>query len=171
MSEAKEQQRLRGITFGSLTGFLAMGFGSGLSPKAPGTTGSLSALLLMYPIALMLPIEWQLLGVVVAFGAGVLICSQAAKAIGTHDHGAIVWDEWVGLWAVLVLLPFSLDAWLLAFALFRLFDIAKPWPIGWVDQHLHGGLGIMTDDALAAVFSVLVLLLIGQWWPIEFIWH
>lgn len=171
MSEAEEKKRLRAITFGSLTGFLAMGFGSGLSPKAPGTMGSLAALLLMYPIALILPIEWQMLLVVVAFGVGVFICARAAKAIGTHDHGAIVWDEWVGLWAVLVWLPFSLSTWLLAFVLFRLFDIAKPWPIGWLDRRLHGGLGIMADDALAAAFAVLTLLLIGQWWPIEFIWH
>ena len=170
MTSLDERKHLVGVTFGSLTGLLAMGFGSGLSPRAPGTVGSLAALIVMYPLAL-LPISWQLFGLALAFMAGVLICSRAADAIGTHDHGAIVWDEWVGLWIILVILPFSWDTWLLAFVLFRLFDIVKPWPIGWFDQHLSGGLGIMIDDALAAVFAMMALVLIGQWWPIEFIWQ
>ncbi len=170
MNDANDKKNLSKITFGSVSGFLAMGMGSGLSPKAPGTAGSVAALLLMYPMA-FLPFGWQLFGLVIAFLTGVSVCAHAAKAIGTHDHGAIVWDEWVGLWAILVLLPFSVDAWLLAFLLFRFFDIAKPWPIGWLDRHLHGGLGIMADDILAAVFAILALLMIGQWWPIEFVWH
>jgi len=170
MTPIHEQKRLATITFGSMSGLLAMGFGSGLSPKAPGTVGSLAALIVMYPMAL-LPFTWQLIGLVLAFTAGIAICSRAADAIGTHDHGAIVWDEWVGLWAVLVILPFSWDTWLMAFALFRLFDIAKPWPIGWFDHHLSGGLGIMVDDLLAALFSIMALVLIAQWWSIEFIWQ
>jgi len=165
-----ERKRLVAVTFGSVSGLLAMGLGSGLSPKAPGTVGSLAALMVMYPIAL-LPISWQLSVLAVAFVAGIFICSRAADAIGTHDHGAIVWDEWVGLWAVLITLHFSWDAWVLAFLLFRLFDIAKPWPIRWLDRHASGGLGIMIDDVLAAVFAILALVLIGQWWPIEFIWQ
>jgi len=170
MTPVDERQRLVATTFGSVGGLLAMGLGSGLSPKAPGTVGSLAALILMYPIA-FLPITWQLTGLALAFVAGVFICSHAADAIGTHDHGAIVWDEWVGLWSVLVILPFAWDAWFLAFVLFRLFDIAKPWPIGWFDQRVSGGLGIMIDDALAAAFAILTLVLIGQWWPIEFLWQ
>lgn len=170
MTPVQEQRRLVAITFGSVSGLLAMGFGSGLSPKAPGTVGSLAALIVMYPMS-FLPITWQLIALVLAFVAGVFVCGHAADAIGTHDHSAIVWDEWVGLWMVLVILPFSWDAWLLAFFLFRIFDIAKPWPIAWLDQHISGGLGIMTDDALAAVFAIFALVVIGQWWPIEFIWQ
>ncbi len=140
---------------------LGFGFGSGLAPKAPGTFGTLFGTLLFIPIILWSPLlAWALF--IIALLAGSWICGRAAELSGEHDHGGIVWDEFVGVWLVLLLLP--TDAWqgehqawwwLAAFALFRLFDILKPWPIGWVDQRVSGGFGIMLDDVLAALFALM----------------
>ncbi len=132
--------------------FLATGFGSGLSPKAPGTAGTLMAVPL--GVALMLLPGWQqLLIILLALLLGIYLCGRAARELGVHDHGGIVWDEFVGLWLTAWLLPAGWLWWLAAFALFRLFDIVKPWPIRWLDRHVHGGLGIMIDDVLAGVFA------------------
>ncbi len=157
--------QLRNLAFGSPTGFLALGFGSGLSPKAPGTAGTVMACLLWYPVSL-LPWISQLLVVFVSVFMGVWLCQKAADALGVHDHPAIVWDEFVGMWAVLLVLAPSLSGWFLGFCLFRLFDVLKPWPIRWFDQNLEGGLGIMVDDLLAALFTCLVLFLINFWWSV-----
>ena len=90
---------------------------------------------------------------------GFLLCHRTTADLGVHDHGGIVWDEFVGVWIALWLAPTGW-AWLLAgFVLFRLFDIWKPWPIGWVDRRGGGGLGIMLDDVIAGVMALLVLLL------------
>ena len=146
---------------------LALGFGSGLAPKAPGTFGTLAAvpLYLMFSSALL---EWQLLIVVASFFAGIYLCNVTATALGVHDHPAIVWDEFVGFWLTMLALPLlgvSLD-WLLlllGFIFFRLFDIIKPWPILWVDQKVHGGFGIMFDDVLAGVYAGLLLSIVIVW--------
>lgn len=145
---------------------LAFGFGSGLAPRAPGTFGSLAALLLFPLLALLTPLAYVAV-VVVAAVAGIAICGHAARALDVHDDGRIVWDEFAGQWiALLPLVPvLHWDVagllWLLAgFGLFRLFDIAKPWPIGYLDSKVHGGLGIMIDDLVAGVFAALVLVLL-----------
>ena len=143
-------------------GFLAFGFGSGLSPRAPGTVGTLAAL----PFAVLLvqlPLWVGLLVILLAFVAGIYLCSVTGRALGVHDHGGMVWDEFVGFWLVLVFLPFHWAWWLAAFGLFRLFDIVKPWPIRWLDRHIGGGLGVMIDDVLAGVYA-LVPLLLFEWW-------
>lgn len=142
---------------------LAFGFGSGLAPKAPGTMGSLLALPFFALLAgLSLPVY---LGVLVLTGlAGIWICGRAAAMMGVHDHEGIVWDEFVGQWLTLVVLV-PVSSWnlttlvwvALGFSLFRLFDIWKPWPIRWCDEHVHGGLGIMLDDLLAGVVAGVVL--------------
>lgn len=145
---------------------LAFGFGSGLVPKAPGTFGSLLALLFFPALALLsLPAYGAVL--VIASVAGVAICGHAARALDVHDDGRIVWDEFAGQWiALLPLVPvlhwgIAELLWLAAgFGLFRLFDIAKPWPIGYLDRKVHGGLGIMVDDLVAGVFAALVLALL-----------
>jgi len=141
---------------------LALGFGSGLSPRAPGTLGSLVALLLFALLALLMPADWVrevlVIVAVLACVAGVPICGYSSRAMGGGDHAAIVWDEFAGLWVALMWLPLTLGWWLAAFVLFRLFDILKPWPIGWCDKNLKGGLGIMADDILAGLFSALLLL-------------
>ncbi|MDR3395895.1 MAG: phosphatidylglycerophosphatase A [Parasulfuritortus sp.] len=142
--------------------FLALGFGSGLARKAPGTWGTLAAFP-VYFVMMWLPgtVYWFLSGLFVL--AGVWICDVTGKALGVHDHGGIVWDE---IAAFLLVLPFAPATWwgyLLAFALFRLFDIWKPFPIGWLDAQVQGGLGVMLDDLLAAGYAIAVLWGIRLW--------
>lgn len=153
-----EQQRTREIALATPTGFLAFGLGSGLSPKAPGTAGSLAALPFAVPLV-ALPLWAGALVVFLAFWIGVYLCGATSKRLGVHDHGGIVWDEFVGMWLVLLFVPFELIWWLAAFVLFRVFDVLKPWPILWLDRRVGGGFGIMIDDVLAAVYALLPLLL------------
>jgi phosphatidylglycerophosphatase A len=139
--------------------FLALGFGAGLSPKAPGTFGTALALV---PAWLMfgLPLAVRVAVIVVAFVAGIWICGRSAERLGAHDHPGIVWDEIVAMLAVALAVPPS-AVWLApAFVAFRLFDIAKPWPIRDVDHRLGGGLGIMLDDLMAAVYAAACLMVI-----------
>lgn len=134
--------------------FLALGFGSGKAAKAPGTFGTLAAVplvLLMQQLSLM-P---YLLITVLSMLAGFYICDKAAKDMGVHDHGAIVWDEVVGLMITMIAAPAGFVWLLLGFVLFRFFDIIKPWPIRWLDAKVHGGFGIMIDDVLAGIFALI----------------
>lgn len=136
--------------------FLAFGFGTGLSPKAPGTVGTLIGLPMYYLIRGQ-SINLQLLTIAAAFMIGVYLCDKTGKALGVADHGGIVWDEIVAMMLVLTITPFSLLWWVVAFVLFRLFDIWKPFPIRQCDAKLKGGFGVMFDDLLAAVYAMLVL--------------
>ena len=88
---------------------------------------------------------------------GIRICGYTEKELGIQDYGGIVWDEIVAMLLVLSLIPFKWSWWLAAFVIFRLFDALKPWPIKWFDQWIHGGLGIMLDDLIAAVMTLMVL--------------
>jgi phosphatidylglycerophosphatase A len=133
--------------------FLALGFGSGLLPKAPGTYGTLAAIplyLLLAPIS----INNYLLIVIIMSIAGIYICGKAAKDAGVPDHGAIVWDEIVGFLITMFMIPATWQSIIVGFILFRIFDIFKPWPISFVDKNLHGGLGIMFDDILAGLAAL-----------------
>lgn len=136
--------------------FLSFGFGSGLIPKAPGTFGTLMAI----PLFLLmseLSLELYIAVVCVAFALGIFICGFTAKAMKVHDHGSIVWDEFVGYWLTMLVVPLSWWWVVAGFVLFRLFDILKPWPIRVLDQRVKGGFGIMLDDVIAAVFAWLCL--------------
>jgi len=134
----------------------SFGFGSGLSPKAPGTVGTVMAIPL-WLLLQQLPLLPYAGVLVLAFLFGVFCCGYTAKAMGVHDDGSIVWDEFVGFWIAMCAVPAE-PVWILAgFALFRLFDIAKPWPIKWLDKQVHGGFGIMIDDVLAGVFAAVLL--------------
>lgn len=135
---------------------LGLGFGSGLAPSAPGTFGSLAAIP-FYLLFSGLSLPYYLALLVICAVVGVWICDQTAQALGVHDHPAIVWDEFVGVWITLIAAPAGWLPLVLGFALFRFFDILKPWPISWLDQHVSGGLGIMLDDILAGVFACLCL--------------
>ncbi len=139
--------------------FLAFGLGSGASPKAPGTFGTLAAIPL-YCILAQLPL-WGFIGVVlISFVAGIYLCDQTSKDMGVHDHGGIVWDEFVGYWITMIALPFHWT-WIIAgFVLFRIFDILKPFPISWLDKRVGGGFGIMIDDVLAGFFALVILQLV-----------
>lgn len=144
--------------------FLAFGFGSGLAPKAPGTVGTLVALPLF--VALHFAGVAAYVAVTAAlFAAGVWICGESARRLGVHDHGGIVLDEIVAFLVTmtpvfLFPIPEPLWRWLwlgAGFGLFRFFDIVKPWPVNLADRHVHGGLGIMLDDLLAAIYAAAVL--------------
>jgi phosphatidylglycerophosphatase A len=139
---------------------LALGFGTGLAPFAPGTFGSLVGV--GFSLALT-PLEfaWQLAAAIVAVVAGIWICGTSARRLGVHDHPAIVWDEVAGQMIAMLAAPPTWWGAALAFALFRLFDILKPWPIREIDHGMGGGLGIMLDDVLAGVFAALALLVVG----------
>lgn len=147
-------------TFGQLLRdpvlLLAFGFGSGLSPKAPGTAGSLLAIL-AFPLLALLPLPWYLLVLAVTIVGGTWICGRAARTLGVHDHGGIVLDEIAGVWLAMATFPATWPWMVAGFVLFRLFDIVKPWPISVLDRRVHGGLGIMVDDLLAGAFTWLIL--------------
>lgn len=136
--------------------FLAFGLGSGASPWAPGTAGTLAAIplyLLIEPLAL----PWYAAVLLVTFVVGIYLCGKTSADMGVHDHGGIVWDEFVGYWITMFAAP---PGWLwivIGFVLFRLFDILKPWPISWADKQVTGGMGIMLDDVLAGVMALAVL--------------
>jgi len=136
--------------------FLAFGFGSGLAPKAPGTFGTLAAVPVWYALA-QLPLWAYLLGTLLVIAAGPWLCGRTSRDMGVHDHGGIVWDEIAGFLVTMALAPVSLTSAVLGFALFRFFDVVKPWPIGWLDRRVHGGTGIMLDDLVAGVYAALLL--------------
>ncbi len=139
---------------------LAFGFGTGLSPVAPGTVGTLVA----FPIAwltLDLGLVSQIAVAAVLILSGIWICGESARRIGVHDHGGIVWDEVAGMYVTLLVTPPTVTGWALAFLAFRLFDIVKPWPIRDLDHRMKGGLGIMLDDIAAALYAVILLALYG----------
>lgn len=142
--------------------FLAFGFGSGLAPKAPGTAGTLVTFPLYWALMGLPELYfWAVAGVFLV--AGVWICDVAGKSLGIHDHGGIVWDEIAAFFCVLPFAPPTFLGWLVAFALFRLFDIVKPFPIGWLDAKVKGGLGVMLDDVLAAVYAIACILVVRPW--------
>lgn len=141
---------------------LAFGFGSGLAPRAPGTWGTIAALLPWYFLQ-QLPLAGYIAAIVVAAIAGISICGRTARDLGVHDHGGIVWDEFVGLWIALLWVPAEPFWVLTGFLFFRVFDIFKPWPISWCDRHATGGFGIMVDDLLAGVAACAALQLL-MWW-------
>jgi phosphatidylglycerophosphatase A len=147
---------------------LATGFGSGLSPVVPGTMGTLASVP-FYLLLAQLPLTLYIVVVIAASLIGIKICQVTSNDMQVHDHGSIVWDEFAGFWITMLIVPvLQLPVfewkWLLAgFVLFRFFDMVKPWPIGWLDKRVHGGLGIMLDDLVAGVMSALALALVGYW--------
>ena len=140
--------------------FLAFGFGTGLMPFAPGTFGSIPGVILFW-----LTMDFGLyvqLGLVAAMTlVGIWLCGESARRIGVHDHGGIVWDEIVGMYVTLLVAPVTVVGFVLAFVFFRVMDIVKPWPIRDLDHSIHGGLGIMLDDLVAALYAALLLTLYG----------
>jgi phosphatidylglycerophosphatase A len=151
----------RRAVLGHPAGWIASGFGSGLSPFAPGTAGSAAALL---PWLLLreLPMVWVLVIIFATFLLGVWASNVVIERIGISDPGVIVWDEFVGQW--ITLLPLLLWPahwlWMLAgFFIFRVFDVVKPWPCSWADRRVKGGFGVMLDDVLAGIYSAFALAL------------
>jgi len=137
---------------GKISHLLAFGFGAGCSPKAPGTMGTLLAVAIYLPLS---PLPIVAYGVVLAavILVGVWLCDRASRDLGVHDHPGIVWDEIAGYLLTMFAAPPGWPWILVGFALFRLFDIWKPWPIGWLDRRVSGGVGIMLDDLVAGLFA------------------
>ncbi len=161
------QDPLQNLRLSHPAHFLALGFGSGLSPVAPGTMGTLVTL----PLVWLLAFSGQtgyLLVTLLACVAGVWICGRTARDMGVHDHGAIVWDEVAGMLLTMIAVPVNWLTLLVGFLLFRMLDIFKPWPISYLDKHVHGGAGIMADDILAGVVAcgLLHLLIFIGWLPV-----
>jgi phosphatidylglycerophosphatase A len=137
---------------------IALGFGAGLSPLAPGTLGTLVA----WPLGALVAPAYLLLATAPLFLLGIWACSLTGRDLGVADHRAMVWDEMVAFWLVLALLPRELVWQAAGFALFRLFDIAKPPPIRAFERRFHGGFGVMFDDLLAAAYTLVVLALLKR---------
>ena len=135
---------------------LSFGFGAGLSPIAPGTMGTLIAIPIFLLLATFSPVIYLIL-VFIMFFVGCWSSSLTAEALGVHDHPGIVIDEIVGYLITMIFIPITWYWVILGFLLFRLFDIWKPWPISIADRQVKGGLGIMLDDVLAALYSLLSL--------------
>lgn len=136
--------------------FCALGFGSGLAKKAPGTFGTLIGMPLFLLIA-ELSFYSQLAIISALFLVGIYFCDKTGKALGVSDHGGIVWDEIVAIMLVLTVTPYQWQCWFAAFLLFRLFDIWKPAPIRQCDAKVKGGFGVMLDDLLAAIYTIISL--------------
>ncbi len=136
--------------------WLAFGFGAGLSPMAPGTLGTLVGVVL-YLVLSMLPVLLYVLVVAGLFAAGVWTVGTVAEQLGADDPPAIVWDEVVGFLIAMIAAPAGIMWMIAGFLLFRAFDIAKPWPIAGFEGRVKGGLGIMLDDVVAALYAWLVL--------------
>jgi phosphatidylglycerophosphatase A len=137
--------------------FIALGFGAGLIPVAPGTFGTLLALPLYWLIRPEVgPMEY-LLVILVLFGLGIWACDVTGRAIGAPDHGGMVWDETVAFLLVLFFTPAALHWQAVAFLLFRLFDILKPPPIRYYDLTFKSGFGVMLDDLVAAFYTLIIL--------------
>lgn len=145
-------------------GWIGSGFGVGLSPFAPGTVGSLVALLPWWFFLQHQSFPIYLGVLLIALGIGIWSADWVIGKTGVEDPSVVVWDEFIGQWIALMFAPAGW-VWMLAgFALFRLFDIWKPWPVSWADQKLHGGLGAMLDDVLAGIYALAVLQLLAVLW-------
>jgi phosphatidylglycerophosphatase A len=138
---------------------LALGFGAGLAPAAPGTVGSLLGL--AFAMLAARGGMWMAAAATLSVvAAGFWVCGEGARRLGVHDHPAIVWDEIAGMMIAMLAAPPGWGWTALAFALFRAFDIIKPWPIREIDHAMRGGAGIMLDDVMAGILAALVLLLV-----------
>lgn len=148
--------------FGRAHRALAFGFGSGLIRPGSGTWGSVLALALWWPLHGLLSWAWIGVFLVVASLAGIWICQRATDELGVPDHVGVVWDEVVAVWIVLWAVPEVLWISLVGFVLFRVFDVAKPWPIRNLDASVSGGLGVMLDDWVAALYAIVLTWVV--WW-------
>ncbi len=143
---------------------LSFGFGSGLLRWAPGTMGTIASI---PPWILLSRLELlpYLAVLVTGFIVGIYLCDFSSRALGVHDHGGIVWDEFVGFWITMISVPAVNWQWILAgFVLFRFFDIVKPWPVKLADKRIGGGFGIMIDDVLAGIYALGCMQMINWFW-------
>ena len=161
----------RSFVFAHPAHFIALGFGTGLAPLAPGTAGTLLAFPLFILLGWLLPtvslfgvvVPLYLFGVIVLFfGIGVWACARTGRDLGIADHSAMNWDEVVAMLLILVFTPSSWVWWAFAFFAFRFFDVVKPPPIRQIDRAMKGGLGVMFDDTVAAFYTLLLIALVKR---------
>ncbi|AKC60400.1 phosphatidylglycerophosphatase A [Blochmannia endosymbiont of Camponotus (Colobopsis) obliquus] len=139
---------------------IATGFGIGMVPYMPGTLASLIAIVVWFFVS-FLPYQLCFILFLLALILGLCSCHQTVKDIGIHDHRSIVWDEYIGMWCALI--GVSINDWyclIFSFLLFRVIDICKPWPIGWLDRVVKGGMGILIDDIVAGFFTSFILYIV-----------
>ena len=139
--------------------FIALGFGSGLAPAAPGTFGTLAGLALYWLLAQVAPPLVIAFLAIPAFFLGVWACERTGRDLGVQDHGAMVWDEIVAFLPLAALASTSLMLQAVAFVLFRVFDIWKPYPIRLVEKNVKGGMGVMVDDLMAGAYAYVAFVL------------
>lgn len=139
--------------------FIACGFGIGALPIMPGTFATIAAIPL-YLLLVQLPLSGYIAITLLLNLVGIYLCGKTNRDFGTNDHPAAVWDEIAAFPIVMIAIPTTWYTILLGVILFRIFDIWKPGPIGWIDRHVHGGLGVMLDDVAAALVSLALLHLI-----------
>lgn len=135
---------------------LSFGFGSGLSPYAPGTAGTLAAIPVYLLLSTLGPVAY-LLATLASVVLGIYLCGRTSRTLGVHDHAAIVWDEFAGFFISMLFAPVTITTVVLGFCLFRIFDIFKPWPASVIDTRIKGGLGVMLDDVIAGIYAMLLL--------------
>ena len=162
-------------TLDRLVYWLGIGLGSGIPRRAPGTWGTVGGLIVALPLMSLGFIPFLIVTILSCI-IGVWICGRTSDLMGGHDNPHIVWDEWAGMWITLLPLSYiglnteslfqnyqqiiNASLFILAFILFRFFDIIKPPPIGWADKKVAGGLGIMLDDIIAGIMAMLILLVL-----------
>lgn len=166
----KKKIRENARVFSDFNHFLGFGFGSGLSPIAPGTMGTLAAIPVYLLMVLYLPTWLYITLTLLFFIVGIRICQKVSDDLKVHDFSGIVWDEVVGYLITMMFLPVTWELIIIGFFVFRFFDVIKPWPIGWLDKHVSGGFGIMVDDVLAGIFSWVIMILISQYWLTTNVW-
>ena len=156
MNKSEKKAALARVKLTNPAHLFALGFGTGLSPVMPGTFGTLAAIpfILLFPY---LSLSLQLLLTIAVCLVGFWLCEKTAKDMQVHDHPAIVWDEVAGMMITMLAVPVTVTNLVAGFLLFRLLDIAKPWPIRFFDKQVHGGVGIMLDDIIAGVFALGIL--------------
>lgn len=142
---------------------IATGFGSGYLPKAPGTWGSLLAALLAWPLAGAGGAPALIVAAILATVAGLWAVRVYVDRTGESDPGPVVVDEFAGQWIALAVCPLDPVWWLAGFLVFRVIDIAKPFPAGWIDRNVKGPLGVMLDDLVAGIYSAALLLAAVTW--------
>ena len=158
MLKIQNQDTLRRLDFKHPATWAATWFGCGLMQPGPGTWGTIGALPFGIIILMFGGIPWLLAAIAITFIVGLWASKHFERMVREKDSGMIVIDEAVGVWIAMIpamLTPTSIG---LAFILFRIFDIWKPWPISYLDKRVHGAMGVMIDDVLAGIFAAIVLI-------------
>lgn len=141
---------------------LATWFGAGYLPKIPGTWGSAAALPFAWGLLMVGGVPALLIGATVVFMVGIWAAEAYTQQSGIEDPGPVVIDEVAGQWLVLAFVPMEIVWFLVGFALFRVFDVVKPWPVSVMDRDIKGGFGVMADDIGAGLYAVAAVLAL-QW--------